>query len=480
MRSTIKWGNRNFKLLLVLLLSVILFLTFLEPVVSLTIGGTSGGYFNGTLDEVAIYGRALSSAEAINHYKRGMAQIKVDVRFSNDTEVWANWINYLNNPSGIVSYSANYSQYRINLTTYNSSLTPEIFRFTLSYSEEISSSFTINSVNITPKNPNRNSQLNCSVNVSSDNTFDVDFLWYVNDKKNITWNSTVSCAANSVCYTSINVSNLTYGESYICSARAYDGSSSTPWQNSSEVVVNNSLPNVTLFKPVNGNLTLFNRTPTLYWNSSDSDGDNLTYELRLRCMAADCGGFLDDLIVNITSTSYTPSDLLQVDVPYNWSVRAYDGLNWTPYTAEWNFTIESALIVNIVSNLTDFGSLSAGSTANTNDTGDTIYPFTVRNDGNIFIDLVIKALDPLFSQAKLNTSYFQFKASNSSESNNAYDYSTSQITWANVTSYNVTLVNSLNFSDSSDEVDVDFRITVPDDEPSGYKDSVIRISGKKS
>jgi hypothetical protein len=122
--------------------------TILPPNVAATVRiGNRAGYtdrtFNGSIDEVAIYNRALSATEIADHYKRGVLRLKYQVRSGSTNPPTGNFLGpdsttgtyyseLSNSTTGLPSLSltkvANnqYFQYKAYLETDNSSYSPEL------------------------------------------------------------------------------------------------------------------------------------------------------------------------------------------------------------------------------------------------------------------------------------------------------------------------------------------------------------------
>ena len=80
-----------------------------------------------------------------------------------------------------------------------------------------------------------------------------------------------------------------------------------------------------------------------------------------------------------------------------------------------------------------------------------------------------------------DTEYFQFKVDNVSSELGSFNYTDSTTTWTNLTNItiqNKTAVGYLNYSDKSDEVEIDIRVKVPLNEPPGVRRSVVYIIGE--
>jgi hypothetical protein len=136
-----------------------------------------------------------------------------------------------------------------------------------------------------------------------------------------------------------------------------------------------------------------------------------------------------------------------------------------------NFTIQSLLDVSLVSGNISFGSMMPGSSNSTED-GDPL-PFTIRNNGNVPVDVNITATD-LWSIIPNPSSYFQYIIDEIEQDSWASALNT---TWQdfNQTTY-ATAITQLNWTDSSDEAEIDIRITVPYGEPPGTKSAIVNIT----
>gem|GEM_PF-4163599 len=147
----------------------------------------------------------------------------------------------------------------------------------------------------------------------------------------------------------------------------------------------------------------------------------------------------------------------------------------TYYDPPINLTIGS--IVPILSltlsvNSVDFGELNLSMTNDTLDNSPP--PYLVVNTGNVDANVSIKAEAPFFSSSGLGNSSFQFQAGNSTEAN-SFSWAASQTTWANFTSVAKLVIAALKWQDTSDEAEVDAKITVPSDELPGIKNTTVTI-----
>jgi len=340
----------------------------------------------------------------------------------------------------------------------------------------------INQVNITPTTAYKNSTFNCS-SLPLDNqstNINVSFTWFVNGASNNSWNTTVACTNNTWCYTDDYPSGFTKHYNITCSARAFDGTLYSDWKNSSTVEIQNLVPdNVSLIAPNNGNNTLLNRTPLFNWtNTTDTDGDSLTFQiqiLRMTCNSPLACSPTTNITDNTTDLNFTPSTELDLDSWYNWSVRVWDGENWSAWSETWNFSIMSASIL-LLNNTVNFSTVSLNSIDNTTDNSPN--PFLLENNGNVKLNITVYASTPLWSSVPLGTDYFRFKAGNSTEPS-AFDWSKSLTSWTPMTVGQQKVISYLNYTDS-DSAEIEIYIQVPPGEPSGAKSSTIIVEGTYS
>ena len=146
--------------------------------------------------------------------------------------------------------------------------------------------------------------------------------------------------------------------------------------------------------------------------------------------------------------------------------------------------------ITLVNNTLTFGSMATGTT---NDTTDTFPPpFYVRNDGNVEVNISIRATS-LFSASNPNpTSFFTFRCGNVSTEFNCTcpaGYNTSQCTtfdqlngsqlqWARITLNSTTAAlaaRNLSYIDTNDEVEIEINVSIPGNESAGGKSSVVSI-----
>jgi len=247
-------------------------------------------------------------------------------------------------------------------------------------------------------------------------------------------------------------------------------------------VANTAPTQVILDSPANNNITT-NRTPQFNWTAvTDADGDSINYTILINC--SDNGGqcTLDDREVNltgITNTTYVPTTNLKLfgddSYYYNWSVRAYDGYNYSQWSSERKITINSLVELTLTTNNINFGELQLDQKANT--TNPSYPPFVIRNDGNCYNDLNISISDDLWTSVSAPSQYFQYKVDNVTGEEGAFNSSGSQVNWSNVPVTNTTFVDLFNYSDAKDSAEIDILVWVPLSEPAGSRSSILIFSG---
>jgi len=92
-------------------------------------------FFNGTIDEVAIWNRTLSLTEIKNLYKRGATELNLTVRSCDEENcVGESFIDISDSSPQDLSVSNNqYFQYKFDFTTENFTYSPELYNVTIDY-----------------------------------------------------------------------------------------------------------------------------------------------------------------------------------------------------------------------------------------------------------------------------------------------------------------------------------------------------------
>ncbi len=334
----------------------------------------------------------------------------------------------------------------------------------------------------TPDNNTRQKDNTVTINVSVNGSFRIDSC-------NLAWD-------NGTGEINISMTRETAGTNVFCSKTESTTSGTTYWyrvyanDTKEELNVtdkrtfkeNTEPPIVTLTVP-SAEAHITDRTPSFDWDEViDADGDSIQYVWNLTCYA-DAGGSCDPsddrLVENITNLDYEPTEFLKnfwdTLEYYNWTVKAWDGYEFGPISLVSRFYIDSLVVVSMIDDTVNFGSIYSGQTNNSTDDNPT--PFSLSNDGNCFINVSLNSTQLWDKTPNTNESYrYKFDEVES----NSFNSSNSIITWTNVpigiTSYYV--LNELNWSDSSDNAETDILITVPTDEMAGVKSSLMTFIGE--
>ncbi|MFH1915851.1 MAG: NosD domain-containing protein [Nanoarchaeota archaeon] len=270
------------------------------------------------------------------------------------------------------------------------------------------------------------------------------------------------------------------GETWTGSVSCKDGTNSTAYTNTSDVLILNSVPTLPVHdSPSTENFTVHERYTFFNWtNSTDDDGDTIVYEINVSTDTACAGGGFNQSWLDRTNTS-APKALCTHDetaLIYNWTVRACDDETCTAWTTRWNFSIQPWIVIVFTNDNVDFGEIAFTQVNQWNDTSDDKpLPFTIENTGNVLTNLTnVTAnaslwLDP---QAGLGTHYFQIKVANTTEAD-SFDWQASQTTYMNLTANNQSLIDNLDWNTSRNSAEIDINITLPSQEPAGNKSADI-------
>lgn len=242
----------------------------------------------------------------------------------------------------------------------------------------------------------------------------------------------------------------------------------------------NSLPTVDLLYPIGGeNVT--NRTPEFSWQGNDINGDSLSYEIIIDEHKSGGGAICFD--------SYEESALNNYFIPnqdlkclsdygyyYTWKVRAHDGMNWGPYSDDEDFYVNALILVSLPNDEISFGSLDYLASNDTSDNSPA--PLTIKNDGNVKINISASA-SQMWDVKDNDSEYYKVKVDNRSGFSNAFKWISSAFDWLNMSiTGQVFLIDSLEYHDSQDSAEIDIYLEVPPNEGPGLKNSTIVFESK--
>jgi hypothetical protein len=343
-------------------------------------------------------------------------------------------------------------------------------------------SFNVNlSVNAT--SPKRFESINITANVTDDTGLSLGQIIENQSGFNVIYNFTLS-GLNAQFSQNITIS-VARDNAINITARATDTSQNSN-ENSTIIIVNNTLPPAPILISPNTNNNSINRTPTFVWgNVTDADNDSLLFNIEIVCV----GCASDNRNSNVTNLNFTPSYGLQFlgdeNYYYNWSVTAIDNSTngetaFGTRSNVSNITIDSFVSLNLITSSIDFGVLQLGENKNTTD--DDPPPFLIENDGNVFVNISIYANSSLFASAANPTDKFQYKVDNYTSELYSFDYFNINTTtqFSNFTSSGVLSIVNHSYEDSNDTVEIDIKAQVPLDEPAGTKTAGIVFEAIRS
>ncbi len=234
-----------------------------------------------------------------------------------------------------------------------------------------------------------------------------------------------------------------------------------------------------------------NRTPIFDWfNSSDVDGDVISYHIQV-----DDNARFNNPEINVSSiqdlssaapgnTTWYSTIELAVDTRFYWRVRANDSFgygNWSngatvdgPGDAQnrSNFTVSSLLSITMFTAGVEFGTVAPGTMTDTSD--GVPAPFRSENTGNIDTNVSLNA-SVIFVTVPINRSAYQFRIR--ANESNAFSSALSATSWTNMTnSPAAPQVVNLTWRDVRNDFLTDINLSVPNDEPPGFKTSTITFT----
>lgn len=239
------------------------------------------------------------------------------------------------------------------------------------------------------------------------------------------------------------------------------------------------IPSITmLIKPEEEEI-IYERKPLFNWTHNPG-ANNITYHLQLSL-----SNDFQTLIINntgIPTLSFNSSTVLDEALnfeTYHWRIRAYneDEELYGEWSNKSNFTVQSLLAINIINPGINFGTLEIGEEKNT--TTNNPEPFKFKNQGNIEADLKnMTATNSIWQTptAGLNTDYWQIKLRENPE---AYNTQSSKTNWMNITNVIEDVVIKLNYTGTQqdhNEIEMDIKIKVPQQEPPGDKTEQITFT----
>lgn len=138
-------------------------------------------------------------------------------------------------------------------------------------------------------------------------------------------------------------------------------------------------------------------------------------------------------------------------------------------------TVSNDTTITLTVSTVAFGSMSMGEVNDTSD--DAPAPFTVRNDGNVAINITVSGTSLWSSQAN-PTMYYQVKCGNTSEwTGCSMNYNPkNQHNFTNMPTSATQIIWNLTYASAVDQAEIDINVSVPIDEAGGPKSSTVTVS----
>jgi hypothetical protein len=402
------------------------------------IGGV--GSFNGTIDDVLIFNRSLSASEIASLY-------------ANQTSKYVS-NNFTNLADGSHNFKAYAQDYGGNVNaTETRTVTINTGAPIITIISPANATYTSLSAVTTHFNVSSNENLSsCKFTINN---------WVTN------YTMTLNSSLTGANFTNSSMNDGSHTAIFWCN------DTTNNINNTAQITfTTNVVPSViSLLAPANNNLTT-NRTPTFTWSAGSDAGGGpsaLVYEINLTCWSGESivsGGTIGNVSAG-ASTSYTPTNFLKClsdnTQYYNWTVRSYDGINYSAWnTTERNISIQSLITISLPVNSINFGSMN---NSESNDTTDNAPPpLILRNDGNTELNITIN-FTTLWNSVANSSKYFQFKIRNLTSG--CFVYGNTNTSWTNATAPGTTnyAINRLNFTSGyqtlCNNASIDINITVP-------------------
>ncbi len=372
----------------------------------------------------------------------------------------------------------NASEVRFNVTSWTN--------YSIGNSSNFAPNNPITKINSTDGSNKTKQDLNCYDTILDDdnNTMNVSVIWYNNSIFKFQFNYNNSYANGTLFSAILGNLNTTKGENWSCALRYFDGFVYTNWTNSTNLTILNSLPNVTLISPPNGNVTI-DRTPNFTWYVDDDDNESVNSQLNLTCYF---GCSVDNRIVVTSGLGNVSHEIIgdlrflkDNNFYYNWSVRANDSaFGFSSWTNDWRIDIAALVAINFTRDIIQFGII--GQNGNNDTVDNSPPPFLIENIGNVMVNSTIYASD-LWRSIKNPNRFYQFKVDNKNylgSENGAFYFGGSITSYRNMTNSTNPLfaIVQFNYSDSSDEAEIDINLTVPSTEGSGVRNSTVVVTAE--
>ncbi|MFT4309545.1 MAG: LamG-like jellyroll fold domain-containing protein [Candidatus Woesearchaeota archaeon] len=215
-----------------------------------------------------------------------------------------------------------------------------------------------------------------------------------------------------------------------------------------------------------------NRTPTFNWTATDADDDELTFNIQVALDDGFSAIILDES--GLSTNEYYQGIPLELDTQYYWRVMANDSYDTSDWSDSSTFTTVPYTSITLDNDNIDFGTLRINEQNDTEDNNP--IPIIVRNTGNIEANISLNATS-FWTTQPLDTPFYQYKAR--SFLTNSFDIGTSQMTYHNMSTTRLLAISRLEWHENNTGY-IDLRVLAPAAEPPGPKSSTIYITGVAS
>ncbi|MFH0829837.1 MAG: DUF2341 domain-containing protein, partial [Candidatus Aenigmatarchaeota archaeon] len=190
-------------------------------------------------------------------------------------------------------------------------------------------------------------------------------------------------------------------------------------------------------------------------------------------------GAIDIDAATLTWSNFTwYNDSVAGNTVVGWRIFANNSDGTQNVTDINTFTVQSSVLITLTSgrDTVNFNSMASGTSNDTAD--DKPLPFEIRNDGNVKANITINATSLFTISPNPNSAYRA--AANTSTEGTTYNAACTNTSWFNMPASGGTppqFICFLDWLNSTDQVETEIAIAVPNSEPSGAKTSTVTFIG---
>jgi hypothetical protein len=137
-------------------------------------------------------------------------------------------------------------------------------------------------------------------------------------------------------------------------------------------------------------------------------------------------------------------------------------------------TVTSTVAITLQQGTVNLGSLTQGQTNQTSGVATDNRAFNLTNDGNVKVNVTINATN-LWNTTANPTANYQYAVNNTTQGNCYQMHVNTMTSWTNMYAPTVptTFLVFLNFTDTCDSAKAEIKVTVPSNEPTGFRTSMV-------